>query len=158
MTGKRIRYAALIAMLAMLCLCGCSKYKQIRPVSAQLESISPQGFRTITAVVALEVDNPAGQLTLSEIEGVISHSGKVFGKVTVDPFILEARSLKTYHLHAVLNLSGDVNLLDIMSLLKSNVLEECTADLYAKATLKAGASKKMAYEGLPLKELYELVR
>lgn len=58
----------------------------------------------------------------------------------------------------MINLGEDVNLLDMMSLLKTNVLEEFTVDLYAKATLKAGASKKMAYEGLPLKELYELVR
>jgi hypothetical protein len=158
MTGKRIRYAALAAMLALLCLCGCSKYKQIRPVSAKVESISPQGFRTVAAVVALEIDNPAGQVTLSEIEGQIVRSGKVFGKVAVDPFILEARSLKTYHLRAEINLGEDVNLLDVMSLLKTNVLEEFTVDLYARATLKAGASKKMAYEGLPLKELYELVR
>ena len=158
MTGKRIRYAALAAMIALLCLCGCSKYKQIRPVSANVESISPQGFRTVAAVVALEIDNPAGQVTLSEIEGQIVRSGKVFGKVAVDPFILEARSLKTYHLRAEINLGEDVNLLDVMSLLKTNVLEEFTVDLYARATLKAGASKKMAYEGLPLKELYELVR
>ena len=158
MIGKRIRYAALAAMLALLCLCGCSKYKQIRPVSANLESISPQGFRSVAAVVALEIDNPAGQVTLSEIEGQIVRSGKVFGKVAVDPFILEARSLKTYHLRAEINLGEDVNLLDVMSLLKTNVLEEFTVDLYARATLKAGASKKMAYEGLPLKELYELVR
>ena len=112
MTGKRIRYAALAAMLALLCLCGCSKYKQIRPVSANVESISPQGFRTVAAVVALEIDNPAGQVTLSEIEGQIVRSGKVFGKVAVDPFILEARSLKTYHLRAEINLGEDVNLLD----------------------------------------------
>ena len=158
MTGKRIRYAALAAMLALLCLCGCSKYKQIRPVSANVESISPQGFRAVAAVVALEIDNPAGQVTLSEIEGQIVRYGKVFGKVAVDPFILEARSLKTYHLRAEINLGEDVNLLDVMSLLKTNVLEEFTVDLYARATLKAGASKKMAYEGLPLKELYELVR
>ena len=158
MTGKRIRYAALVAMLTMLCLCGCSKYKQIRPVSAKLESITPQGFTSVSAVVALEIDNPAGQLSLSEIEGVITHSGKVFGTVAVDPFILEARSLETYHLNAVLSLSRDLNLFDVMSLLKTNVLEECTVDLYAKATLKTGVSKKMAFEGLPLKELYELVR
>ena len=147
-----------LLVVMMLALSGCAKYKQIRPVSAGIENVMPSGLRSVVLMVAVEIDNPAGQLTLSDISGVISRSGKVFGKVAVDPFILEARSLKTYHLHAVINLGDDVNLLDLMSLLKTNVLEEFTADLYAKATLKAGASKKMAYEGLPLKELYELVR
>jgi hypothetical protein len=45
-----------------------------------------------------------------------------------------------------------------MSLLKSNVIEECTVNLQVKASLKGGASKRMKIEDLPLKELYELVR
>ncbi len=158
MTGKITRYAALVLAVAMTTLCGCSKFKQIRPVSAELESVVPSGLRSVAATVAVEIDNPAGQVRLSEIEGVISHSGKVFGRVAVDPFILEARSLETYSLHAVLTLDGNVNLLDVMSLLKGNIIEECTVDLSAKASLKGGASKRLAVENLPLKELYELVR
>lgn len=158
MTGKRIRYAAIAVAVAMMCLCGCSRYKQIRPVSAELESIIPNGFRSLTAVVSIEVDNPAGQLSLSEIEGVVSHSGKVFGRVAIDPFILGARSLETYSLKAVLTLDEDVNLFEVMSLLKGNAIEECTVDLYLKASLKSGASKRLAFEDLPLKELYELVK
>lgn len=158
MTGRIRRYAAIILAVAMLGLCGCSRYKQIRPVSAQLESIMPSGLRSVAAVVAIVVDNPAGQVALSEIEGVLSRSGKVFGRVAVDPFILEARSLETYSLKAVLTLDGDVTLIDVMSLLKGNAFEDFTVDLHAKASLKGGASKRLAFEDLPLKELYELVR
>ena len=158
MTGKRIRYAVLLAMVAMTALCGCSKYKQIRPVSAELESIVPGGFRSVSATLAVEIDNPAGQVRLSEIEGIVSRSGKVFGRVAVDPFILEARSLEKYRLNAVLSLDGDVTLIDVMSLLKGKAVEEITVDLHAKVSLKGGASKRVALEDLPLKELYELVR
>lgn len=158
MTGRGIRYALLVLAVAMTCLSGCSKFKQIRPVSASVESIVPTGLRSVAAVVAVEIDNPAAQLALSEIEGVIYHSGKVFGRVALDPFILEARSLETYSLHAVLTLDKGVSLLDLMSLMKSNVIEECTVDLQVKASLKGGASKRMKIDGLPLKELYELVR
>ena len=158
MTGRGIRYALLVLAVAMTCLCGCSKFKQIRPVSASVESIVPTGLRSVAAVVAVEIDNPAAQLALSEIEGVIYHSGKVFGRVALDPFILEARSLETYHLDAVLTLDGDISLLDLMSLLKGNVIEECTIDFYAKASLKGGVSKKLEFKQLPLKELYELVK
>jgi hypothetical protein len=158
MTGRKFRYALLVLAVAMTCLCGCSKFKQIRPVSANLESVTPTGLRSVEAVVAVEVDNPAAQVALSEIEAVISRSGKVFGRVAVDPFILEARSLEKYSLNAVLTLDGGVSLLDLMSLLKSNVIEEFTIDFQVKASLKGGASKRMVFEDIPLKELYELVR
>lgn len=158
MFGKRMRYALLVMAVAMSGLCGCAKFKQIRPVSAELEAFTPRGFRAVEAVIALEMDNPASQISLSEIEGVISRSGKVFGRVAVDPFIMNARSVETYHLNAVLTLDEGVSLFELMSLLKSNVLEEFTVDFHAKASLKSGASKKVAFEGLPLKELYELVK
>ena len=45
-----------------------------------------------------------------------------------------------------------------MSLLKGKAVEEITVDLHAKVSLKGGASKRVALEDLPLKELYELVR
>lgn len=158
MFGKRMRYALLVMVVVMSGLCGCAKFKQIRPVSVELESFNPKGLRAVEAVIALELDNPAAQVSLSEIEGVILRSGKVFGKVAVDPFIMNARSVETYHLNAVLTLDGGVSLFDVMSLLKSNVLEEFTVDFHATASLKSGASKKMVFEGLPLKELYELVK
>lgn len=158
MFGKRMRYALLVMAVAMSGLCGCAKFKQIRPVSAELEAFTPRGFRAVEAVIALEMDNPASQIALSEIEGVISRSGKVFGRVAVDPFIMNARSVETYHLNVVLTLDEGVSLFELMSLLKSNVLEEFTVDFHAKASLKSGASKKVAFEGLPLKELYELVK
>ena len=117
-----------------------------------------QGLRSAVLNLVIEVDNPAPQVSLSEIEGVINRSGKVFGRVAVDPFILKARSLEKYHLRAVLTLDGGVSLLDMMGLLKGNAVEDITVDVYAKAKLKGGASKRFAYENVPLKELYDLTR
>ena len=67
MTGRGIRYALLVLAVAMTCLCGCSKFKQIRPVSASVESIVPTGLRSVAAVVAVEIDNPAAQLAMSKL-------------------------------------------------------------------------------------------
>ena len=158
MNGKVTRYATIILAIVLLSLCGCSKFKQIRPVSAKVEGIEMQGLRSAVLNLVIEVDNPAPQVSLSEIEGVINRSGKVFGGVAVDPFILKARSLEKYHLRAVLTLDGGVSLLDMMGLLKGNAVEDITVDVYAKAKLKGGASKRFAYENVPLKELYDLTR
>ena len=82
-----------LLIVLMLGLSGCAKYRQIRPVSAGIESVMPSGLRSVVLMVAVEIDNPAGQLTLSDVSGVISRSGKVFGRVAVDPFIIKAREL-----------------------------------------------------------------
>lgn len=158
MTGSRIKYAMLVLAVASLGMCGCAKFKQIRPVSANLESITPMGMKSIEAVIAVEIDNPAAQVSLSKIEGVVYYSGKVFGRVAVDPFILNARSLEKYHLRAALTLDGGVSLMDLMPLLKGNVIDGLTIDLNAKASLKGGASKKFELQNVPLAELYELIK
>ena len=158
MNGKVRGYATMLMAVVLLSLCGCSNFKKIRPVSAGIEEIQMQGLRSAALALAVEVDNPAAQISLSEIEGVIYRSGKVFGKVAVDPFILEARSLEKYHLRAVLTLDGGVSLFEVMGLLKGNAVDDITVDLYARARLKGGASKRFAYENVPLKELYELTR
>lgn len=147
-----------LLVVMMLGLSGCAKYKQIRPVSAGIENVMPSGLRSVVLMVAVEIDNPAGQLTLSDLSGVISRSGKVFGRVAIDPFMIKARALEKYHLRAVVTLDEGVSLLEMMTLLKGNVIEECVVDLYAKVSLKNGLSRKMAYEGLPLKKFYQLAR
>ena len=158
MNGKVSGFAAIVLAVIMMGLSGCSKFNQIRPVSAGVEGIQMQGLRSAVINIVIEVDNPAPQVALSEIEGVINRSGKVFGRVAVDPFILEARSLEEYHLRAVLTLDGGVSLFDVMGLLKTNAVEDFTVDVHAKAKLKGGASKKFEYKDVPLKELYELTR
>ena len=147
-----------LLIVLMLGLSGCAKYRQIRPVSAGIESVMPSGHRSVVLMVAVEIDNPAGQLTLSDVSGVISRSGKVFGRVAVDPFIIKARELGKYHLRTVVTLDEGVSLLEMMTLLKGNVIEECVVDLYAKVSLKNGISSKRAYEGLPLKKFYQLAK
>ena len=57
-----------------------------------------------------------------------------------------------------MTLDEGVSLLDLMTLLKGNVIDESVVDLYAKVSLKNGLSRKMAYEGLPLKKFYQLAR
>lgn len=158
MNGNRTRYALMILMAALLTLSGCTKFNKIRPVSANIEGIEMSGLRSAVLTIGVEVDNPASRIALSEIEGVINHSGKVFGRVAVDPFILEARSLEKYHLRAVLTLDGNVSLFDVMGLFKGNAVEDITVDVYARAKLKGGASKRFSYEDVPLKELYDLTR
>ena len=152
MKGGRTGYALLVMLMASLLLCGCNKFKQIRPVSAKVESVVPGGMRSLVVNMAVEIDNPAAQLALSDIEGVVTHSGKILGRVSVDPFILEAKTLSEYHLRAKISLDEGVSLFEVMTLANEKIIDECFVDVSFKASLKGGISKKMKFEALPLRK------
>ena len=75
-------------MILMLCMAGCKDIKDIRVTSVKLESISPRGFKSMDLHISAEVYNPARQVKISEIDGSVIHSGKIIGKLAMDPFIL----------------------------------------------------------------------
>lgn len=139
-----------------LMVSGCAKFKQIRPVSANIESLMPSGLRSAVVVLAVEIDNPAMQVTLSDIEGRLERSGKVLGRVVLDPFILEAKTMEKYRLRATVILDQSASLMDVLALTRAEAFEECVADIRFKATLKSGISKKMVYEDLPLVSLMKM--
>ena len=64
------------AVLLALAVCqGCARFKEIRIVSCGVESVSVKGFKGASAVLSVEVDNPATALTLSDIRGTLNMDG-----------------------------------------------------------------------------------
>ena len=150
------RYIIMLLVTLSLMVSGCAKFKQIRPVSANIESLMPSGLRSAVVVLAIEIDNPAMLITLSDIQGRLERSGKVLGRVVLDPFILEAKTMEKYRLRATVILDQSASLMDVLALTRAEALEECVADIRFKATLKSGISKKMVYEDLPLVSLMKM--
>ena len=96
--------------------------------SVNVESIVPQGLRGIDVHLAVGVDNPAFQVGLEDIAGALKHSGKVIGRMTVDPFVLWARSAEIYHLRAFVTMGEDATLRDLLMLADTRHLNECMID------------------------------
>lgn len=153
---KKISKLSLLFLAAMMmCLTGCNKIKQIRVTSCKVEAISPEGLRSLNVFLAVGIDNPALQIGLSEIDGSLKHSGKIIGKLGMDPFVLQARSAEIYHLRANLSLADGASLMDLMVLTDKEKLYECMVDVSVKATLKGGVSKTIRINDIPLKKLLE---
>ena len=94
---KRLMKSVIVLLgAAMLTLTGCSKYKEIRPTSFKLESVSIHGLRSVDLEVSVGVNNPAGQLTISDFSGEVEHSGKVLGKLSLAPLVLMPRKDTVY--------------------------------------------------------------
>ena len=82
--GKTLVCLAAAALLVCL-FSGCSslrKVKDIKVTSCGLESYSMQGLRSLSAVLALGIDNPAMSFTVTSLDGVIKYNGEDFATYT----------------------------------------------------------------------------
>ena len=151
---KRILLIAVSAMA--LCLTGCKDIKNIKNIkvtSVAVETITPNGLRGMVIGLAVGIDNPSFNVDLSEINGALKLSGKVLGRVTMDPFTLHGKSAEIYHLRAVVTIEQGVTLSELAALLDMETLNQCMVDVSARATLKNGLSKVLNFNDIPVKDL-----
>ena len=139
----------------LLTLTGCKKVRDINVTSVQVEAISPQGLKGINVFLAVGIDNPAFQIGLEDIHGALKHSGKVLGRVAMDPFTVQARSAEIYHVRAFVTLGEDATLRDLLMLTDMAKLNECTVDVSATPRLKSGLGAPITIKDIPLKKLLE---
>lgn len=150
----------LISIAFMVLLLGsCAKVKQVGVTSFELDSVTPRGLRALTLTMSVGVHNPVNEITLSEISGEAVVSGKVIGNVAMAPVVLTARKDSTYKVKADVTLAEGVSVLEVLALAKDrSAIENGTANVYAKAKLKGGPSKKIKMEDVPLKKLLEFLK
>ena len=156
---KNKAYRLISIAIMVLVLGSCAKVKQVGVTSFELDSITPKGLRALTVNMSVGVHNPANEITLSEISGEAVVSGKVIGNVAMAPVVLTARKDSTYKVKADVTLAEGVSVLEVLALAKNkSAIENGTANIYAKAKLKGGPSKKIKMEDVPLKKLKELLK
>lgn len=161
MKNKRFMTLIVAVVTMIICLSGCSgikKLEDIKVTSANIESMTPDGLRGVRLGLAVGVDNPGVQVSLSEISCSFKHSGKVLGMVAVDPFTLHARTEEVYNLKADISLSENTSLFDLGRLMNKAVLEEAVVDFSANVRLKGGIFRKLVYNDIPVKKLLETAK
>lgn len=144
---------AVCVMLALLT--GCGKNKQIEITSGKVESVSMSGMRTVNLGMAVSIKNPYGKLELLEADGVLMHFGKVIGKMTLDPFMVNKKTEDQCHIKASFTLEESMGIRQIMQFLNVEKLNECTVDVRVKGRL-SGIAVQKKYKNIPVKELFEL--
>lgn len=155
MRKRTYRLLVVILSLMLPLLGGCKKVKDIKVTSVQVEAISPQGLKGLNVFLAVGIDNPAFQIGLEDIHGTLKHSGKVLGRMAMDPFVVQARSAEIYHLKAFLSLGEDATLRDLIMLTDMERLNECMIDVSAIPRLKSGLGTPITIKNIPLKKLLE---
>ena len=85
------------------------------------------------------------------------HSGKVIGKLAMDPFILGAKMSDVYTLKATVSLAEGAGLMDLMVLMDKKGLDRCTIDFSAKAAYGKVAPMQIKKKDIPLKKLLDKI-
>lgn len=135
-------------------LTGCDQKRQIEITGGNIESVSMSGMRTVNLGMMVSINNPHGKLEIREADGVLMHFGKVIGKMTLDPFVVNKKTEEEYHVKANFTLEETMGLRQIMQFVNVNVLNECTVDFHVKARL-GGVQVQKKYKNISMKELFE---
>ena len=141
-------------MLVLMTFTGCKKYTEVKDLSVKVESVNMKGLRAGEAVLSVRVDNPAGKMTLEELNGVVKHSGKVLGNITLDPVTLKPRQTDDYSMNVRFELDKGVGVMYMLTFTDIRKLKECTIDLSARGKA-AGVKVKREYKDIPVKNLLE---
>ena len=151
---KKFSTLFVIVCLMLSVLTGCDKKRQIEITGGNIESVSMSGMRTVNLGMMVSINNPYGKLEIREADGVLMHFGKVIGKMTLDPFVVNRKTEEEYHVKANFTLEETMGLRQIMQFMNVNVLNECTVDIHVKARL-GGVQVRKRYKDIPMKELFE---
>lgn len=151
---KKFSTLFVIVCLMLSVLTGCDKKRQIEITGGNIESVSMSGMRTVNLGMMVSINNPYGKLEIREADGVLMHFGKVIGKMTLDPFVVNKKTEEEYHVKANFTLEETMGLRQIMQFVNVNVLNECTVDFHVKARL-GGIQVQKKYKNISMKELFE---
>ena len=151
---KKFSTLFVIVCLMLSVLTGCDKKRQIEITGGNIESVSMSGMRTVNLGMMVSINNPYGKLEIREADGVLMHFGKVIGKMTLDPFVVNRKTEEEYHVKANFTLEETMGLRQIMQFVNVNVLNECTVDFHVKARL-GGIQVQKKYKNISMKELFE---
>lgn len=155
---RLVKYILILLGAALLMLTGCARYTDIRPTSFKLESVSLHGLRSVDLEMSVGVHNPAGQLSFSDINAEVEHSGKVIGRLTLAPFVLMPKSDTVYRLQGRADLANELSVIQALAYVKRpELLNEAKLDVTARVRLKSGVSKRVTYKDVPVEKLLKLL-
>ncbi len=153
MTGRIKVLLAFLAFAVTLAGCGVSKVKDIKVTSFGIESYSLRGLRSLEAVVALGIDNPSFEFTVTDLAGTILYNGENFASYAADSVRVAARCESVYDLKCTATLSDGVTLRNLLMLAGSGGLDGLTTDVEAKVILRNGVAKKIRVKNLDIAEM-----
>ncbi len=132
----------------------CSGVKDIRMTSVNVKSLDINGFRGVTAGIALGIHNPSGRdLSITDIEGTVYLDGQVLGNFSADTLIVRRKTSDIHDLEvkASFDRSADTGKIFSSFLFSGFDPDDCTCDISFKIN-KPGKEngRRFALKGIEL--------
>ena len=153
---KRTISGIFVALLVSAVLSGCSglsKVKDIKVTSCGLESYSLKGLRSIDAVLAVGIDNPALAFNVTDVSGIVKYNGEDFATYTADTISVDKKCSRVYDLPCTATLNDGISLMKLMQIVRKGNLEGFTTDVTATVKLKSGAGTTLRFKDIDLNEM-----
>ena len=146
----------LLLLVAVLLVAGCSpakKVKDIRLTSWEIRDVKPQGFRGLNATIAVGIDNPAMNVTIDRLEGLIHTNEKEFARFeTTSGIQLAGKSEQVYEVPCSFSLCDGFTVLHVFALMETQNLDALNVDVVARVRVK-GIPKTLRYTDISIKDL-----
>lgn len=151
---KRIHILALVLCCLLLAGCKGGSFKDITVTSARIISIVPEGLTGLSALVEVEIHNPAPAFEVTNLEGLARYRGQDAVTVTADQLIIAGRTDKVYRIPVRGRIAEGFNPFQLLRLISSEgSYDDVTFDVSGKVALRGGLGKNIELKDIPLTSL-----
>lgn len=154
---KRRLYIILAFVVMLFGISSCKSYKDISVTSCNLVSVTPNGFKSISAVIALGIDNPIIGFRIDNLSGTIKFKGEPFLLLSAGDIAIDGRANKVYDINVAGSLVEGFNLLQLLSIAVTRNLDDLTLDMTVRPALKTGIGKTLNFRDVPVKSLIDKI-
>lgn len=151
MRSNLTRFVAIVAVIFMTCACG--NIRNIHVTSCNVARISPNGLRSVDALLRVGVHNPAMTFTVSDVLGYIHNQDGVVANFTGGPVTVLRKTDAIYELPCSLTLDGKISLFEVLSVIKTMDISAYYVDITANVTTAGGITKVYRYRDIPLRDI-----
>lgn len=156
MIMKRIllsRLFSAVLLAAVFSMSGCVDYKNLKITSFSIDSLSPQGFRSVFGTASVGIDNPSLAFSVYDISGIVKKSGTEFGTFSVNPVTVPEKSSSVCKVSGTMSLSPSVSILEVLSVAASMKVDDFTVSVSCTVKPRGGIAKKVNLEDVPAKAI-----
>lgn len=139
--------------LAAAGLSGCKDINDIRITSCELVSISPKGFRSADAVLAIGIYNPVAAFTVSDLKGVIFRESGTAATFSAGTVNVEGKKEGVYRLPCTAEIDKNVSLMELAALAASQDLSGYKVNIEFNVALGKGRSHKLHFDNIEISDL-----
>ncbi len=134
---KAFRHIGIFLVAALLAAsCGLDKVKDIAVTSMGVAYIVPTSSRSVDAKLLIGIDNPARNLAVTEMTGVIRYQEKPLAHFVTGPVELAGKSAQVYELPCSVRLDEGTSILELLVIASRGSLEGLKADIDIQGALK----------------------